>query len=326
MNVFKILVGFLVAVYLIFFITNILFPTAFPKDDVIKDITKQIEYSKKNLGLYNSKYNLKFEQGISLTKQDFSEKDLEVEFECTSLEYCCAENEKCGDRIEWSRNMITFNKPVNPTVSTRCEEVKGIFFCKIFFGQIPAQVKLEEFNYNNNFYFDSEKLKIDATVKNIGSTTENFAAIETKVFVIFYEAGEKKEQLAKEITSNPEKIQAKETKTLYSEIQIDSPGEYLIKSRITGLDFGYAEREYSINVFGNPGYECKTDETRKEILIDPNTVAEGKIVECDIKYFCSDCLYAFECKYVWTEKFPKKTLQLGTNDYVKERSKGTHCR
>ncbi len=326
MNVFKILIGFLVAVYLIFFIMNILFPTAFPEDEVIRDITKQIEYSKKNLGLYNSKYDLKFEQGISLTKEDFKEKDLEVEFECNSLEYCCAENEKCGDKIEWSRNTIAFNKTANPTVSTRCKEVKGIFFCKVFFGQIPAQIRLEEFNYNNNFYFDSEKLKIDAIVKNIGSVTENFAEITTKVFIIFYEGAEKKEQLAKEVSGTPEKIKAKETKTLYSEIQIDSPGEYLIKSKVTGLDFGYAEREYSINVFGEPMYECKIDKTRKEIVIDPATVGEGKITECDIRYFCTDCLYAFECKYVWTEEFLEKNFQLGTNDYAKERTKGTHCK
>jgi len=325
MNPFKIVVSFIVVLYLFFLITNILFPAAYPKGEIAKTIEEQIALSKKNLGTYNSKYDIKFTEGINLTKKDFESKDTKIEFECNSYSHCCAENEKCKTKTEWTREYLKFNETTNPVVSTRCENIKGTYFCDVFIGTIPAQVQLIDFSYNNNFYFDSDKFRISAEVTNKGNTIENFAVIETKISVSFNENGTIKEELVKEVSNEKTRIVPKETKTLETEIELDAPGRYFIEMKVTGMAFGFVEKEFIINVLGKPDYDCRIDETRKEIIIDEKTVSPTQIVECDIRNFCSDCMYGFECKQAWKNEFPSKEFEIGTNEFTVERSKGTNC-
>ncbi|PIN98756.1 MAG: hypothetical protein COT90_02535 [Candidatus Diapherotrites archaeon CG10_big_fil_rev_8_21_14_0_10_31_34] len=324
MNVMKIVVSFIVLLYLVFILIN-LFSTAFPKDEIVKTIETQINLSKKNPGEFNSKYNLKFEEGLLLTKKDFETKDTIIEFQCNSYTHCCAENDKCNEKIEWTKEKARFNEKRNPITSTRCDEIKGSYFCKIYLGEIPAQIQLEEFNYNNNFYFNSEKLKIDSKITNKGNTTENYARMETTVSIIFFENGIKKEEILKEENTERIKIEARETKELTQEIKLESPGEYTVKTKITGLDFGFVEEKFNVNVFGEPEYNCRIDETKKEITIDPDSIGENKIIECEIAFYCSDCKYGFECKYEWQKQFPYKELELKTKEYTIEHARGTNC-
>lgn len=324
MNLMKTVIVFIVVLYLIFIIIN-LFSSAFPEEEIVKTIQTQIEQSKKNLGKFNAKYNLRFAEGISLTKKDFETKTTAIEFECNSYSHCCAENDDCNEKIEWTKDRIAFNEQMNPIVSTRCEELKGTYFCKIYLGDIPAQIQLDEFNYNNNFYFNSEKLNITAKITNKGNTEENYALMKTTVSIVFFEDGIKKEEKIAEESTERVKIEPRETKEFKQEIKLESPGEYLVKTKITGLDFGFIEKEFSVNVFGEPEYDCRINQEKKEIAIDPETIGENKIVECDITYYCYDCKYAFECKYVWKKDFPLKEFQLETNTYTIERARGTNC-
>ncbi len=325
MNPFKIVISFIIIIYLFFFISNIFFPAAFPKEEIINKITEQIENSKTKLGEYNSKYNIKFQKKVSLTKNDFETKNTKIEFQCNSYRHCCSENEECSEKIEWTKNTVKFNETANPITSTRCEEIKGTFFCKIYLGKIPAQIKLNDFSINNNFNFNSDKLKITAKIINAGAVTENFAVMQTKIFIVFYENGEKKEELIKEVSGKTTKIEPNEIKILTEEIEINSSGEYLIKTKITGLDFGLTEKKSTINVFGDTEYNCRINKTKKEIFIYPETIGENKIPECEIKYFCSNCLYAFECKYAWKQETSEKNFELGTKDYSTEETRGTNC-
>ncbi len=327
MNPTKILVSLLVVLYLIFFISNVFFPSAFPKEEIVKGIQDQIYFSKNKLGEITPKYDIVFKKGVFLTEKDFESKNTLIEFQCNSFDHCCAENENCNTKIEWTKTSVKFNQNINPITSTRCEQIEGTFFCKIYLGKIPAQVNLNEesFRHSRDFDLSSGKLEISAEVTNAGNSIENFAVMETKVFVVFFDKGKKQLSLVKEHSTAPIKIEPKETKVFEAQISIDSPGEYLVKTRITGMDFGFVEKEFSINVYGNPLYECKIDETRKEILIDPETIGENKIPECEIRYFCLDCSYAFECKYEWNKKLPEKTFELGSNNYAIENTRGTNC-
>ncbi len=324
MNAMKIVIGFIVVLYLVFILIS-LFSAAFPKEETVNIIKIQLEHSKKNLGEFKAKYNIKFSKGILLTKKDFETKNTIIEFECNSYNYCCSENSDCEQKIEWTKEKTLFNEEMNPIVSTRCEELQGIYFCKIYLGEIPAQIKLEKFIYNNDFYFNSEKLKIESTITNTGNTAENYARMETTVFIAFFEEGTKKQEKIKTENSERTKIEAKETKKLQQEIQLNSPGEYMIKTKITGLNFGFIEKEFTVNVFGEPEYECRINEEKKDITIDPETVGENKITECQIRHYCTDCRYAFECKNKWENTMQFKEFELGTKNYAVEQSKGTNC-
>ncbi|MBU2100559.1 hypothetical protein KKG83_04870 [Candidatus Micrarchaeota archaeon] len=324
MNVFKIIVSFLILVYLIFFIQNVFFPAAFPEEKIIEQINQQIIFSKKNLGQFNAKYEISFQKDVSLTEKALETTDTKIEFQCNSFEKCCAENDKCNSKIQWTKKSVFFNEKSNPVVSTRCEEIKGTFFCKIYLGDVPAQVKLVDFSYTNNFYFNSEKLKIQAKILNAGQTTENFAVLETTVLVVFFEQGEKKEEIIKTDSSSPEKIMPQETKTIEREIELDSPGEYLVKVKITGMDYGFVEKEFTANVYGEPDYDCRINQEKKEVILKSDS--STPIPECTIRYYCFDCLYGFECKYTWKKEFPEKNFEIGTNEFTTENTRGPDCR
>ncbi|MFH1664253.1 MAG: hypothetical protein ABH986_05635 [archaeon] len=203
--------------------------------------------------------------------------------------------------------------------------MKGTYFCDIYVGGVPAQVQSDGLNYNNNFYFDSDKLRISAEVTNKGNTTESFAVIEAVAAIAFNDNGTIKQEQIKKAVSTRTRIEPKETKTLETEIEFDSPGEYFVKAKITGLDFGFIEQEFTVNVLGTPAYDCRIDSTKKEIIIDDTTVSPTTITECTIRHYCSDCLYAFECKQAWKKVFQQKNFELGTKDFTTEKSRGTNC-
>jgi hypothetical protein len=326
MNVFKIFIGVIVLMYVIFFVSNVLFPATFPKEEITKEISQQIEEAKKEPGKNKARFGLKFAKGIVLTKKDFETKNTIIEFQCNSGYFCCNENQKCNKKIEWNKSKVEFNEQADPLVNTRCEEIKGTNFCRVYFGKTPAQAEIKELKYNNNFNLSKEKLKIEAEVFNAGNTPENAAVLEIQVFIVYYERKQKIKEEIKNASSEPQKIKEKETKKLETEIEFTSPGEYLIKAKVKGNDFGFQEKEFTINVLGEKSYDCKPDKTRKEIIIDPNTLGENKIVECEIKYYCMNCLYAFECKHEWEKEFPNKNFELKTSEYTIQKTKGTNCK
>ena len=149
--------------------------------------------------------------------------------------------------------------------------------------------------------------------------------METIVSIAFFEDGIKKQEIIKEENTERVKINARETIELEQEIKLESPGEYLIKTKITGLNFGFAEKEFTVNVFGEPQYECRMDEEKKDITIDPDSIGQNKIIQCEIRHYCLDCRYGFECRYEWEKAFSFKEFELGTKDYTTEQGRGTNC-
>ena len=82
MNPTKILVSLLVVLYLIFFISNVFFPSAFPKEEIVKGIQDQIYFSKNKLGEITPKYDIVFKKGVFLTEKDFESKNTLIELNC----------------------------------------------------------------------------------------------------------------------------------------------------------------------------------------------------------------------------------------------------
>ncbi len=324
MNTFKIVISAIIMIYLIFFIANVLFPSFFPEEKIIEKINMQLDESKKELGLFKLDYATEYSKGISLTDKDFEAKDTVIEFQCNSPAHCCSEGTACNDKIQWTKKTIKFNSNLRPITSTRCSETQGIYFCKIYFGLVPAQAKISDFSYTNNFSYKDE-LKITATIINSGSVAENFAEMDSEVFIVFTENNEKKELSIKKVSGTTQSIEPNTEKTFENTVKLDSPGEYLIKTTVNGMDFGEITKEFIVNAFGEKNYFCITDKTREDIIIDPNTTGENMIVECQVRHYCYDCLYAFECKNAWQQENPEKQFELGTKDYTTELTRGTNC-
>lgn len=326
MNWTRMIILAIVLIYVGFFLINTFFPYAFAKQGITEEINFLVIAAEKNQGTFNSKYSIEFKQGLELTKEDFETQNTTIEFQCNDYEKCCGENEECTEKIAWTKNKIKFNKDINPITSVRCEKQNEKNHCKIYIGKVPAQIQLTELNYDENISFNSEKLKVNAIITNYGGLTEDAALMQTKIFIYYLDGEEKKTESVNEFTSKSTKINIQETKILEQEIELKTPGKYLIKVKLTGRDFGSIEKSFTVNATGEPEYECKKDTTKTEIVIDPKTVAETKIVECDIKRFCTDCMQAFECKKLWKEENPEKTFEAKTKEYTAEKAKGTNCK
>jgi hypothetical protein len=291
MKIFDLVIWAIIAIILIFIIIN-LFININQQENLTLEIRKNLEIAETPdmLGKLIIMPTKKVEENFILDKTNFDIAQRSIAIECTNPNICCPLNEKCN-RIEWTPELAVFKNSRTIDFFVRCEK-DIIIICKIYFGIMPAQSKIEEINLIAQ---EGTSTKILIKAKNIG-----------KISII---QGINKIELYKKVNNNWEKtneIFPQQTVDLLTQnqehnfiwnVETKTMGEYRISSEFKGNNAGFDTMTFDFNIIEN--IECNIDETRTETMHDPSTGENWQI------HYCNNCNFSHECVTQWNKKYPE---------------------
>jgi len=177
---------------------------------------------------------------------------------------------------------------------SRCFLEDGIFVCRVYFGQEPAQIEITEVITTETLDLSQGKeFPVSVKVKNSGNSIIPYGSIELKLYqwqtkfekskLVFIDQKPKTisvikpgEEIVKEVIFNPE-----------------TSGDYELHIRAKGENSGFWKETIEFNVTGIPQSECSAKDDEGEIVCDPIT---KKLKE---RYYCENCNFGFECENLW---------------------------
>jgi hypothetical protein len=291
MKIFDLLIWAIVAIAIIFIVIN-LFGNFNQQKDLNSEIRENLEIAETPdmLGKLIMMPTKKVEESFLLNKTSFDIAQRSIAIECTSPNICCPVNEKC-DKIEWSPELAVFKNSKTIDFFVRCEK-NIINVCKIYFGIMPAQSKIEEINLIAQ---DGTSSNMLVKVKNTG-----------KISII---QGTNKIELYKRVNNNWEKtteIFPQQTVDLLTQnqkhnfvwnVETKTMGEYRISSEFKGNNAGFDTMTFDFNITEN--IECEIDETRTDTIYDPSTGEDWQV------HYCNNCNFSHECVTKWNKKYPE---------------------
>lgn len=264
-----------------------------PADDPGTLIKKQLETAQVELGKIQQIQMMEYSKGYMLQGKTFDVRGRSVAFECNNENICCMKDEKCGE-IEWDERLIAFKKKRPVETISRCFLEENIFVCRVYFGQEPAQIEIEEVIAEENLNISiGNKFPVSVKIKNSGSSIIPYGSIELKLYQWQTQFEKSKlvfiTQISQPITvMNPDEEVVKEFV-----FNPETSGKYEIRIKAEGENSGFWEKTIEFEVTGIPVSDCSTVDDEGELICDPTT---KKLKE---KYYCQNCNFGFECENVW---------------------------
>ena len=191
-NPFKLLVMAIAAVLLLMVFFAFIAPLFFQKPDPAEQISLLLLNAETLLGKGSSN-TVYFNSGSAFQGISFDSPLRNANFSCNSATICCPKGAKCSAAVEWDDRKIIFNEARAIETTARCEQQYGIFTCKIYFGEAPAQIEISSARAEKEFDLSNGKPKIFATLKNSGEQQMLQGTIDAKVMQLVSSNGREEE-------------------------------------------------------------------------------------------------------------------------------------
>ncbi|MDP2974529.1 MAG: hypothetical protein Q8N60_05750 [Candidatus Diapherotrites archaeon] len=285
-NPFKLLVMAIATVLLLMVFFAFIAPMFFPKQDPAEQISLMLLNAETLLGKGSSN-TVQFNSGSAFQGISFDSPVRSVNFSCNSATICCPKGAKCPAAIEWDDRKIIFNEARAIETTARCEQQYGIFTCKIYFGEKPAQIEIISARAENEFDLSEGNPKIFATLKNSGSQEMLQGTIDAKVVqLVSQNGGEEEIPIASAAkTETIGSLNAGEQKEIGIELNLREGGKFKAIITASGLEAGFDEKSVSFTAKGAAD-ECIANSC------DAPSAATGK---CIARCYCSNCLIGSRC-------------------------------
>jgi hypothetical protein len=285
-NPFKLLVMAIAAVLLLMVFFAFIAPLFFPKPDPAEQISLLLLNAETLLGKGSSN-TVYFNSGSAFQGISFDSPLRNANFSCNSATICCPKGAKCPAAVEWDDRKIIFSEARAIETTARCNSEYGIFTCKIYFGEKPAQIEISSARAEKEFDLSKGKPKIFATLKNSGGQQMLQGTIDAKVMQLVSENG-REEEIPIASAAKTETIgsldSGKETQ-IAIELSVREEGKYKAMLTASGLEAGFDEKSVSFTAKG------ATDECIANSC-DAPAAATGK---CIARCYCSNCLVGSKC-------------------------------
>ena len=313
---FRLLVFGIVAAALIWvFLTNFA-PLFFPQQNVHAIIQSGLQTAKTKPGTILSLGNLRISEQTILTARAFSEPGTDTVLECNHPSFCCDKGQTCPSKIVWSETQLLGNRNQELAVFVRCKQAFDFFACRIFAGQKPAQLKIQNQAFETTLDLASQTdWEINTTIANAGNqpSQTGFVRLELQK-----KTGEPDSwQKLAEQQQSLETLLPGATIQIQFSIPIFETGTYRAIVRAESDNAGYEEKTAGFNAL-NQGGNC-TAETNRET----ETIFDSQTQDCIEKFFCIGCSFAAQCKQEWENAQPQKTFEIGDSTFAQTATPGT---
>jgi len=319
-SVFKLLIYIIFGGLLIFILFNQFAPQYLYPENQERLIKTNLGTAEIDLGHYNHQ-KTRFPEEFTVKAEGYESDERSLVFECNSEVLCCPKGRDCGGEkaIEWDNNgekrFFSFKEEKLVEVSARCRE-EGIYICRVYIGEEPAQVKIESFELkDNSIDLDKgNKTSISFKLSNTGQQNILNVSSAVKLFKIKkmpYGANPEKNLVA-EFRDFPFALEKGEEVERELEIWVPGNGDYLIEFiSFESLDeTNYEKKEITLKAFGSVDVGACTPKVPLEEWFSEE--------ECRYNLPCEDCKSITECKNKW-----RKELGLpGTIDNFELKSAG----
>ncbi len=263
----------------------------------IGEIEKQLKIAEARTGKMATGEIL-FGKGTGISARNFETGRITMGLECNTARFCCPEAQKCSGTIEWTPLVMTVKKQGKITVSTRCGEIGELLSCKSYFGELPAQLEIENISFSQEYDVREGKPKIGAKVKNTGNLPAFGVIVKAEIFTVFLEEGIEKKIKAGEKTTvaETEAINPNQTAEVAIELNISEPGKFEAEIKASGKDSGYDRKSIVFSAIKSSG-NCRIDAERQKDVFWIGSTPQGDV--CGKKHYCLECEYGFECVEAW---------------------------
>ena len=286
---FRMLVFSVVAFLLIVLISSIFIA---PDTDVVSKISDSFKFAEVEEGKL-IETRLSFPEGIGIASDSLETENRNVVMRCTDPYMCTPE------RISYNDRRVTFLKDSELDVYARCVYEINLYKCRLYIGQEPAQLIVENIEIADN----NESIKVK--VKNIGDLNAEFITNSLTIYRKALSEGKWKEYFYKNLDPITEGLLvSEESKEFEFEFGRMIKGLFIARFRSQGEEAGFDETESEFTVYWDDD-GCRTDKLEETLIIGSN---------CMSKYSCRDCEYAFECKEKWQKQIPEKENLFETTD------------
>ncbi|MEK6972956.1 MAG: C40 family peptidase [archaeon] len=309
-SVFKLLIAAIVAIVLLYIFFTYFAPYYLWPHDPVAAIKQQLIKAELDLGksqMIPFLFNADFATNASV----FESKARSIAFNCNDSANCCDKGlsgKGCSNKIVWDERKVIFDKTINTKITARCFE-EELAVCKVFIGKEPAQLEADS-NYENLLDLSkSNKFTAKITIKNIGKLGTQDIKISGSLF-------KKNDDGSKELVDEQSGLMmpllANDLNYFEVNFQPKKSGEYFAFFHIYDAsdltDFSDVNLEFEA-INATVVSACKITEQ----------IAEFDIVseQCETKYLCENCTFAFECKEAW-EKNAGKSLTSGDRTFAYE--------
>lgn len=282
---FKLLVYAIFAIALLAIFYFIIWPLLAPANGAA-EIERNLKASETMIGLGVGK-QLFFQQGEGFSGQTFDTGNRSVSFQCNSAEFCCPSEEECPLAIEWDSRAMKFNESRNFLATTRCDFQNGLYVCRIYFGDSPAQIKIESLEMEEEFDLEKEPVSFEITIANTGGVKAEHVEAIVEINRISIENGKQAETIAPEYSKteaiDPIKQGEKIKKTIL--LELNENGSFKAKIRASGSDAGFGETSRQFSTTGAEN-NCM-----------PSYCEDQRFIEekCTARCYCSKCVLGSEC-------------------------------
>lgn len=268
-----------------------------PADDPGMLIKKQLEIAQVELGKIQQIKMMEYSKDYALQGKTFDVRGRSVAFECNNENMCCMKDEKCGE-IEWDERLITFRKKQPAETISRCFLEEGIFVCRVYFGQEPAQIEIEEIIAEENLDISiGNEFPVSVKMKNSGSSVMPYGSVDMKLYQWQTQFDKSKLVFITQINQPITVMNPDEEITKKFIFNPETSGKYEIHIKAEGENSGFWEKIIEFNVTGIPVNDCKIKRAEVEISCDNESGKEKQ------RYYCENCKFGFECKEAWEKEF-----------------------
>lgn len=282
---FKLLVYAVFAVALLAVFYFLILPFLAPQSGIGK-IEKNFKSSEAMLGTGISE-QLFFREGEGFSGQTFDNRIRSVSFQCNSAELCCPMGENCGLAAEWDSRMVKFNESRFFSATARCDFDNGLYVCRLYLGEKPAQIEIKSLEMEEEFDLEEEQVFFEIEIANTGNVKAEHVETIVEISRVSIENEKKVETIAPEYskTAAIEAIIAGGSAKKTVLLEINENGLFKAKIRAAGADAGFGEetREFSTTSMQSG---CAPSYCEEQRFIDE---------KCTVRCHCTECVLGSEC-------------------------------
>jgi hypothetical protein len=262
------------------------FPLAFPPQNSVALIERNLTASETGLGKGFS-VEITAGQGNGFTGETFDSSTRNVIFNCNSASQCCPQGEECGLAVEWNSRVIKSNKNTAVMATTRCKKELGLYLCTIYFGEKPAQIEIDSFGAPQSIDLGKESLSFEVAFSNTGEQEAFKTEVSAEIFRRYLVQGNWVEQKVENASKAYQfgGLKHDETRAERIIVPLNENGDFRAVIRASGLEAGFDERAVEFSTTGATG-QCYA------LYCDQPRLIEEK---CAARCYCENCLYGSAC-------------------------------
>lgn len=293
MNVFRLLIVAVLAGVTLYFIVSLMSPLLRPQTIASRAVEEILIDAQANVG-HGATVSLTLQKDQSLFARNYDQPTRSVSFECSGGG-CCPFLEGCPSAIgSTAERILTFEK-TDVSLTARCENTNvAIHACRVYVGEEPAQVKLENVKLSAEILSTNEEITFSGSVRNTGKVSSGTVFVRVEIWGKTFVSGKEEDTLIGEKEQLIEMIGAEKALPFSIQTRIQTPGEYHARIIARGEDAGMDERVHAIIVEGEIISTCATDPAQE---FEKKYDAFDNV--CREKRFCTGCMFAYECRNAW---------------------------